>query len=499
MATNLRPEGTDVVVDDVVLSTPGLSGSVEVHGPRTPGMRGAEETTQAFLDALDQVGAQEQLTVEITDPDELYASGGTRGGGGGTQIELRVPAPAEGFGQVVLYTAEAGSLSWHLPTEPQGGAVGGPTGVAGQRGARRLTYLLPREVVRPEPGAQGHSRGVLGALGTKLFKVVVFPLVRPGLQRAAEAVAAHWEAGHRPARLRRFDPDSFTSATVPDLTPADVTALGEGPVLLFVHGTFVTSDTAFSGLPHDVLAELHHRYDGRVIALDHHTVSVTPSENIALLATQLGEGAHLTVDVVTHSRGGLVGRALAERGSELGLGDRVTVRHLVMVAPPNAGTPLADEHYLGSLLDRLTNLAQFIPGGGVTDILAGVLTVIQHLAVGAFSGLEGIMSMNPSGQSLKEFNTGPASAAGYRVVTADYEPKPGSPFARIVRDSGTDFVFRDATNDLVVPTAGSYDVPGAAMFPVADPLVLAASEGVDHGSYFSNAQVTAALLQWLPG
>lgn len=37
------------------------------------------------------------------------------------------------------------------------------------------------------------------------------------------------------------------------------------------------------------------------------------------------------------------------------------------------------------------------------------------------------------------------------------------------------------------------------MFPVADPLVLAASEGVDHGSYFSHPLVTAALLHWLPG
>ena len=42
---------------------------------------------------------------------------------------------------------------------------------------------------------------------------------------------------------------------------------------------------------------------------------------------------------------------------------------MVQVAAPNAGTVLADRKHLSDLLDRVTNLAQFVPDNGVTDTL----------------------------------------------------------------------------------------------------------------------------------
>lgn len=498
MPENLRPEGTRVVVGspagDVVLYTPGLRGVAEVHAAATPGMRAAEATTEEFVAALSGAGVSEQLTVEITDQTELDSQGGTRASGGGNEIVVDVPAPGEGNGQVLLYAAEDGSVTWHYPDSVAPDEVG-------QRGGERRTYRLPRAVV-PGEATEGSTRGLLGAVGSKLFKVLVFPLIEPALGRAANHFAGRWEAEHRPPMLRAFGSVGRADAAAAPFGSDDWVRLGEGVALMFVHGTFSTADGGFGALPDTTLAELHRRYGGRVFAFEHPSVSVTPRANVRWLAEQLpGDGAPggLTVDVVTHSRGGLVGRALAERGSELGLDGRLTVRNLVMVAPPNAGTALAHKENISALLDRFTNLLQFVPSAGITDAIGMVVSVVKQVAVGAFGGLEGIMSMNPAGPDLTDFNHSPGSTATYRVIAANFTPPPGSSLGRIARDKGTDLVFGGVANDLVVPTEGGYDVPSTAGFPVADPLVLPPERAVDHSSFFGRDDVNAKLLEWLPG
>ena len=226
-------------------------------------------------------------------------------------------------------------------------------------------------------------------------------------------------------------------------------------------------------------------YDGRVVALDHHSVSVTPKENAEFLAGLVPDGPALEVDVVTHSRGGLVGREIASAGD-------LTVTGLVMVASPNAGTVLADREHLSDLLDRITDLAQFVPDNGVTDTLGLVLAVLKQLAVGAVGGLDGIMAMNPSEDYLEELNGRPAPDAVLRAIAADYEPPRGAPLARVARDGATDFVFKSADNDLVVPTAGCWDVDGAAGFPIDERLVLDATASVDHNSFFRQPEVSSS-------
>jgi len=491
MAEQLRPEGIPVVIGDVVITTPGLTGEVEVHPAASPGMRGAEDSTAEFLAALGEASIGEQLTVEVSQQVELDDRGGSRAGGGGEEIVVEVPGPGDGNGQVLLYAAEDGSLTWHLPDSIAPDQT--PS-----RGGERRTYRVPREVVLAE-SAEGNQRGILGAVGSKLFKVLVFPLIDPVLGKVGNHFAGRWEEHHRRNQVRWIGVDSLRTREAPAFAAADWAKVGEGPALLFIHGTTAMAHTAFTALPVEVLTELARRYDGRVFALDHFTISVTPRDNVQWLAGVIPPTASMTVDVVTHSRGGLVGRALAERAGELGLGDRLRVRNLVMVAPPNAGTALADKEHLSQLLDRITNLVQYIPDNGVTDALGLVLSIVKQLAVGAFGGLDGIMSMNPSGPSLRSFNASRESSATYRVVTSNFEPPPGSSLARIARDKGTDVVFADVLNDLVVPTVGAYELPATPGFPVPDPLVFPAEAGVDHSSYFGRPELGPKLLEWLPG
>ena len=114
MAEQLRPEGIPVAVGDVVITTPGLIGQVEVLAPGTEGMRGEEQATEEFQQALADAGMAEQLSVVVSQHQEVTPGDGTRGSGGGDDIVVNVPAPGEGNGQVLLYAAEDGSLSWHL-------------------------------------------------------------------------------------------------------------------------------------------------------------------------------------------------------------------------------------------------------------------------------------------------------------------------------------------------------------------------------------------------
>ncbi|MEO8829158.1 alpha/beta hydrolase [Lapillicoccus sp.] len=499
MAEDLRPEGLSVYLGDVVITTPGLAGRVEVYAAGTDGMRGAEDSSEQFRQALDDSGVTEQLTVEISQHSELDASGGTRGAGGGADITLEVPAPGEGNGQLILYAAEDGSLSWHLPDDV-------PPDQVATRGGERRTYHLPREVILAEPSADGAGqRGILGAVGTKLFKVLVFPLIDPVLQKVGDFFARRWEDKHRRNQVRWFGVDDFQRADVAAFAAPDWVKVEGGPSLLFIHGTTAQSNTAFDQLPKETLAELSKRYGGRIFALDHFTISVTPDANVDFLRSQLvaladqsGPGP-LILDIVSHSRGGLVGRVLAEKAAALGLDKQISVRTLVMVGTPNAGTALADKEHLSQLLDRITDLAQFIPDAGVTDVVGLVLAILKQLSVGAYGGLEGVMSMNPQGDYLTQFNVTPGSSATYRAIASNYEPPSGAALARIARNRGTDFVFGSTGNDLVVPTNGVFEVEGATGFPIADPLVFTTSQGVDHGSYFGRPEVSVKLLEWLPG
>ncbi|WUI60523.1 hypothetical protein OG774_22620 [Actinomycetospora sp. NBC_00405] len=57
-------------------------------------------------------------------------------------------------------------------------------------------------------------------------------------------------------------------------------------------------------------AHLERAYDGRIIAFDHPTASVPPEQNAKALLRLIPDDVHLELDIVCHSRGGLVARIL---------------------------------------------------------------------------------------------------------------------------------------------------------------------------------------------
>jgi hypothetical protein len=508
MATPLDPTGKLVQISrGVRLRTPGLRGSAETHRPAAGGgeatraFRAVERSTPELDQALANAHVSAQSTVELSGTREIptaAAAAPTRSTAAGEPaIELQIDDPGAGLGQLVLSVDESGVTTWNFASAPSGE-------VAATRGGEPRTYLIPRYVAPAPAEKVAAERGLLGAVGKKLLKVLVFPLVDPLIGELGEHYAHQWEEKKRPYRLRSFTPDDYTLADGAPIDGERWQQLAAGRALLMIHGTFSRASTAFAGLPRDVVARLHQVYGGRVFAFDHFTLSESPAQNVQWLLDRIPDRTRLDLDIICHSRGGLVSREISEKQAQLSLGGRqLQVGRIVFVAAANAGTPLTDNKYLGDFIDSYTNLLQFFPTNGATEVLEGLVTVAKLLAVGVLHGLTGLQAMNPGGPFLEDFNQGvnqghTSPQPAYFALASNYDPKdPGLKAWAVNRL--VDRIFQKAGNDLVVPTLGVYAANGSSYFPIAqaDTRVFGPERGIWHGGFFSEPDAYGKILEWL--
>jgi hypothetical protein len=210
----------------------------------------------------------------------------------------------------------------------------------------------------------------------------------------------------------------------------------------------------------------------------------------------------LDVDVVCHSRGGLVARTLAEGRTLFGLDlGRIRVNRVAFVAVPNRGTLLADPDHMVDMLDRMTNALNLFPPGGIADIFEGILIGVKIIGHGALNGLAGLKSMHPDGVFLKRLNQGGRRDAQYFAIAADFDP--ANPTIRSLvshsADKLIDRIFEGAQNDLVVPELGVYEANGCDSFPIADErcLKFPGSAAVTHTTIFGRGELVDRLNAWL--
>jgi hypothetical protein len=488
----LDATGRETRIEDVVLRTPGLEGEAELRSSAPAGTRGPVGITRP---ALEQALAANDMsafrTIEIGKTHEVDLSP-TRGRGHGDEpgsaIEIEVPDPGPKYGQVLLYQNEAGVVTWHI-AQP---ATMGPAGRGSQ--ARRV-YRVPGGVP-PAEREETATRGLIGLVGSKVLTAFVFPLVDPVLRRVGDFFAQRWEGKHRPYAVRTFDVADYSMPPARPWTAADWQRVAGGPALLFVHGTGSRTHSGFGALPREFVRELHAAYEGRVFAFDHPTIAATPTENVERFVSQMPDGLRLQLDIVSHSRGGLVSRVLTEQQPSLDLGSRaIAIRRMVMVGVPNAGTALADGDHLGSFIDGYTTILNLLPNPGAADVLEVLITVVKQLAVRAFNGLDGIQSMLADGRFLQALNVPLTStiSAHYYAMGSNFTPdQPG--FAQF-KDHMIDAIFDKAENDGIVPTAGVAAANGSSLFPVTDSHVFRGA--VDHSGYFGNEAARGIIRDWL--
>jgi Caspase domain len=485
----LRPDGEPLRLGGTTLTTTDLEGSVAVHPWGSDRATAGELASDDLTSALDDAGIEIRQTVEISGTRVRP----TRSADGTPALELSVRDPGPGYGQMVLGTDESGALSWHFApvAEPDAAATRGGGGGSVRR------YHIPSPAVSA-PATGPAQRGLVGAVGRKFLKELVFPLVDPVIGAVGNAFAGAWEKRHRPYRLRSFTPDDFASADAPVMDEAGWKRLASGRSLLLVHGTFSRANSAFGGMSRAFVESLHRRYEGRVFAFDHFTLSHDPTKNIDMLIAAIPSDLGLDCDIICHSRGGLVARVLTEKQGELSLGSRsIRIGKVVFAGAPNAGTLLAGGDRLGDLIDTFTNLANFVPDVGVTDTIAAIIAVAKQLAVGAVDGLPGLQSMVPDGKFFKKLNTGDRIGdTRYFALSSDYTPsEPG--LIDFAKNRLMDAIFKGDGNDLVVPTDSVFDANGSGFFPIEDRFVLTDSHSVGHTQYFTTPAVLDRIEEWL--
>ena len=344
---------------------------------------------------------------------------------------------------------------------------------------------------------------------------------KPGLYR--------WQQGTgQPADLVRVSPTELAQAAK------------EGPLLVFIHGTGSSTLGSFGDLqkvsPADWEA-LETKFGERIYGFEHLTLSESPIQNAIELATQLPKGAE--VNLVTHSRGGIVGDLLcldyfsdalieqfksdlpepgdvpeddrerlkkevanvhAEQRAKLRdlralLQDRqFAMRRYVRVAAPARGTLLASGNFdvfLSALL-TLIGRVPYLYGNPLYYAFKRVVLEIAKNRTNAklVPGIEAMLPDAPMARFLALAK--PQTSTQFAAIAGDTE---GGGLLKRLGLLFTDYAFfTGVDNDLVVDTGSMYagiarEAHGRALFDQGPT--------TSHFHYFQNDATRAALRDWL--
>ena len=495
----LDPAGGRVELGRLVLRTANLAGEAELVGSRRGGTRGDAATRLSPLEAgLTEVRRPDgRAMVETTDVVEIRAArlrsaarGRSRSVDDGTAVRLEVPSPPPDHEQAVLSIDEHGVTTWSFaPRSAQGRAA---------RGGSSRTFVVPRPPAGGPPRAGGGTdRGPIGEIGKQLIKVLTFPIGRAA-GRVLNTFIEQWEDDHLQYGVRTYLTKNYTAPS-PYFNgrPATWARLAKGErTLLMIHGTFSRAHGAFGELPAERMAEIERLYGGRVIAFDHFTVSHSPQKNIEKLLSLIPEGTSIDLDIVCHSRGGLVARSLTEWTGPFPGGRDINVHRTALVGTVNNGTILADVEHWNDLIDMLSTLINTV-GLGIPEPFSLVLSFAQDIAEAGYPELAGLHAMVPGGPFLKQLNSRKPRMSKYYAIASNYEPIDGQ-LKSFMNDSIKDLIFGQKDNDAMVRVDSVCGTDADGEFSkVVDVEVLDARQGVEHSRYFGNAQVVDRVVSWL--
>ncbi len=304
----------------------------------------------------------------------------------GTTGVVRSPVPATRSPLVLVIDGEGPDrrLRWVTPSADR--ADGGT-----------VTFELP------PPLTSGAERGVVGAVAKRVVKLMLPKLAGAAVAKGVELAAARWEASHHvESRLRAFTPET-NHLDAQESTEAPPLAAGDRPALLLVPDVLGSARSSFAGLRGLPASRLAARYDDRILAFEHFTLSRTPAENAADLHRHLLDHDLGCLDILAHGRGGLVARELVTLVGPDGAGT-LGIHRLVTAGTPHSGTPLCDPNAIAGFLDRCSDLLSFLPLGGIDDVIVTIVGIAQVVATSAAKGLPGLTAMGTTDERLAVLN-----------------------------------------------------------------------------------------------
>jgi len=251
-----------------------------------------------------------------------------------------------------------------------------------------------------------------------------------------------------------------TSAEFVDLIKAlkqergRVTIEAGEPVLILVHGIFDrVFGAAFSPLLvwGDLLGRLQAKYAARVYGFDHETLSVDPIQNARDLAAQLPPNTE--IDILCHSRGGLVTRALLQLPEFAAARERLKLRNVIFMGAANLGSPLAEPGKTDKLLEMFSHLFQArTPAEGPAAHLKLIVEAARVLGR-RFADLPGVVELRPRSKlirSMEKATIDPEVRCSF--ICAKFSD--AADFRLQLAEQISDSVFGSDPNDLVVPFEG---------------------------------------------
>ena len=204
------------------------------------------------------------------------------------------------------------------------------------------------------------------------------------------------------------------------VVPAELAAARGRRVLLLVHGVFSSVEGGFADLAGQAgMRQLLERYDGQVFGYNHWSIARTPQQNALDLLARIPSDGAWRLDILCHSRGGLVVRSLLAESVEDAVLAQIAPRRpgriagvgkVVFVAAANQGSPLAEQEQLQHFLNVAAMLASFSAGMAL-DVVIGLARMVVSLgfarpSVQAMaSGSALVAALNRGGTLLDSANT----------------------------------------------------------------------------------------------
>lgn len=499
----LSPDSRPVELKELgfVIVSDTVAADITTHPGSVPGVRSGGAGLTSLV--LQSAGVREMGTVILQEhhPERAQEK----------SVTLYTPGGGSEDGRLLLYFDEDGGVSFHVPQIERRPL----TGVrAGQETTIRFEIPIRKPIARSTDVAP--MRGIGGMIAKKVLKVIGWKVLGMAARQVGPPLMRLWENKYRPVRVLNRE-----ALFVPQAESSIEHIPAANHALLFIHGTLSRVAHAFSGVPEDAnfLSALHGRYGERIYGFDHPTLATGVATNVMQFYEKLSPGVH-SFDIICHSRGGLVARALrdlsepqlklrfaedARRGKyesdfeawgeqwRIPDGVQVKVNRIFFAATPNNGTIVAQPIHLQKYLETLMTATNVLPE--VVDVTVdAILATAKLLLTEVMPQLPGLDDQQPESSLLPllQGTPGPGDAA----VQADYAAPDGLHAIMRLADSGMDYIFGGKKNDLVVPTEGVSRWRGGN-FPRERQLVFTEEQSIHHFSLFRQPDTRHFLISML--
>ncbi|MEW1781425.1 hypothetical protein AB0305_04395 [Arthrobacter sp. NPDC080086] len=407
-----------------------------------------------------------------------------------SEFGLTVGAPTQdidGANLLVLQHTDTGVVQFVFPVQ------GGQPVVQDDGLTHNFGFMLPRQLAAAVSDAEKW-------VGTALK--IPQNLVTAAIDEAAHAIEAA-------SRKEGFVALANGYASPP--VNGQLAAANGKRVLLFIHGIFSSIEGAFKDLgdplASSTMRSLVKAYDGNVFGYDHWTISKTPLQNALDLLGDIPDDANWDVDVVCHSRGGLITRSMfADPAPNDGVsadlqsivaarnGKIRSVNKVIFVAAANQGSQLADPDSLRNFLNMAALLASRSPCFSLTLVIG-----LARLLVSSLFNLQSIQQLATNSPLVSDLNKVHSimSEAGIFGARADFDSAKSNLLKAGVL---LDRLLMQVDNDLVVPYSGVAspmpDIPESRLLDFGTP---GAKQGdVWHTEFFRQQLTHTFLNQHLP-